>query len=83
METVERRLRDAHPGSTQYANGSNLLLEAAEQIAKLEQDLGFMQIELRHKTTLLDSCEKSLNERDERIKDLQHRFDAANEELTV
>lgn len=33
---IQKRLREAHPNSTQYALGSNILLEAAERIEELE-----------------------------------------------
>ncbi len=35
LEDVELRLREAHPVSAQYANGSNILLEAADKIKQL------------------------------------------------
>ncbi len=38
MSDVEQRLREAHPTSTQYALGSNILLEAADRIAELEAE---------------------------------------------
>jgi len=36
---IEDRLRDAHPNSQQYANGSTLLLDAADKIAELRHAL--------------------------------------------
>lgn len=39
MSDIEQRLREAHPNSQQYANGSKILLEAADQIASLKQQL--------------------------------------------
>lgn len=32
---IEQRLRDAHPDSVQFSNGSTILLDAAEEIAWL------------------------------------------------
>ena len=39
MSEMEQRLREAHPDSQQYANGSMILLEAADYIANLKQQL--------------------------------------------
>lgn len=33
MSDIEQRLREAHPNSQQYASGSKILLEAADEIA--------------------------------------------------
>lgn len=37
MSDIEKRLREAHPISQQYANGSKILLEAANEIRDLRQ----------------------------------------------
>lgn len=39
MSDIEQRLREAHPNSQQYAAGSMIFLEAAEEIASLKQQL--------------------------------------------
>lgn len=39
MTDIEQRLREAHPNSQQYAGGSMILLEAADEIAHLKQGL--------------------------------------------
>ncbi|MDX1816072.1 MAG: hypothetical protein R3180_00025 [Marinobacter sp.] len=39
MDDIEQRLRDAHSGSQQYAAGSMILLEAADEIASLRHQL--------------------------------------------
>lgn len=41
---IEQRLREVHPNSQQYAGGSNILLEAADEIAKLKRQLATMTI---------------------------------------
>jgi len=39
MDDIVNRLREAHPISAQYANGSRILLDAADRIAELEASL--------------------------------------------
>lgn len=39
MSDIEQRLREAHPNSQQYAGGSMILLEAADEIASLRQQI--------------------------------------------
>lgn len=36
MSDLVKRLRDAHPNSPQYVNGSHILAEAADRIERLE-----------------------------------------------
>lgn len=39
MSELPERLREAHPNSQQYALGSNILLEAAQEIESLQAQL--------------------------------------------
>ena len=38
MSELSERLREAHPISQQYANGSKILLEAADEITRLQAE---------------------------------------------
>jgi chromosome segregation ATPase len=40
----------------------------------LQSQLGMTEIELKHKTTLLDSCEKALEDRDKNIAELKQKL---------
>lgn len=39
MSDIEQRLREAHPHSQQYASGSMILWEAADEIARLQSEV--------------------------------------------
>jgi len=46
MSELSERLREAHPNSQQYALGSNILLEAAQEIESLQAQLSEARREL-------------------------------------
>jgi len=45
MSELSERLREAHPISQQYANGSKILLEAADEITRLQSRVKEMEAE--------------------------------------
>lgn len=45
---------------------NSISIEILDYIKSLETDLGLAKIELKHKATLLESCEKALEKRDEK-----------------
>jgi uncharacterized protein (DUF3084 family) len=44
------------------------------EVESLQSQLGMTEIELKHKTTLLDSCEKALEDRDKNIAELKQKL---------